>query len=800
MTKLKNKAILRIAVFAIIMTMLLWLMPAGIISAEGNSSFAELQAAADLANTVLTDAQAAADAASASLATGQADLDDANVNLANAQSGGVIEEIALAQASVDSAVLALSTAQETADSASAALEAAQAVADAANSALAAAQSGETAPPDPNLGQDGGESDINPDQTPIVLNPELDTDKEDYSPEETVIITGTGFAPNAIYTIVVTRPDGSVVIGDGSFTPGSDKVLTDDSGNFTYNYILDGIMGVYKIVAVDASGSIVATKTFRDCNLFINITKYWEKNGTPGKQEDEPIISQTATFTLYKQGDPNPKTTADTNSSGVAQFHITGDLWGEGIYKIVETVAPSGFTGGYDSGWFSVNSGNDVGTWYYYAPNTEIKGSIEVTKRGMMPGELVSISLYKNGVLIETKPAGGDGVYIFSDLVLGDDYSITEAYASGNLYSYAEALQTPSNPIDVSSSTAVTVTLVNNPEKGSISIHKTGLEDGDTAVFSLIGPGGPYADITVAKGGTKGWTDLPYGSYTITESWSNGNTWVYNTDLSSGPVVIGTANQDPTINVTNTARKGSIELFKTDQVSGLALGGSTFHLWHLPDLTLIGDVVLGADGHYKWDNLPYGHYLVVEALAPAGYLIRDPVDVYIDPAGTLDHILRLEIADPRIPGRIKITKVDDDGVAVSGIGFTLYNSGKTAVIRAEKKTDAAGKLLFDNLDWGTYTLSETDSLGYDAADDVKITISASNTEAGKEVTVVNSSTTPPEITVAGLTEGIQVLAFTGIDPIIPISGGSSIAVGAAMLIATIMRRNKRSAKNVSQKEG
>jgi hypothetical protein len=49
-----------------------------------------------------------------------------------------------------------------------------------------------------------------------------------------------------------------------------------------------------------------------------------------------------------------------------------------------------------------------------------------------------------------------------------------------------------------------------------------------------------------------------------------------------------------------------------------------------------------------------------------------------------------------------------------------------------------------------------------------------------------------ITVAGLTEGggIQVLAFTGITPIIPVSGGAAIIAGLAMLVATLLRRNSR----------
>ena len=55
-------------------------------------------------------------------------------------------------------------------------------------------------------------------------------------------------------------------------------------------------------------------------------------------------------------------------------------------------------------------------------------------------------------------------------------------------------------------------------------------------------------------------------------------------------------------------------------------------------------------------------------------------------------------------------------------------------------------------------------------------------------------TTPETTldIAGITEGIQVLAFTGLDPIIPISGGSAVIAGIAILVASLRRkyRNKK----------
>jgi len=103
-------------------------------------------------------------------------------------------------------------------------------------------------------------------------PTLTTDKGDYFSDETVIITGGGFAPDTLYDIPVIRPDGSIVTGDGSNTPGWDTVQSDGSNAFTYLYQLDGLPGTYEVRAYpspwggDLSQTPVATATFTDGNV------------------------------------------------------------------------------------------------------------------------------------------------------------------------------------------------------------------------------------------------------------------------------------------------------------------------------------------------------------------------------------------------------------------------------------------------------------------------------------------------------------------------------------------------------
>jgi hypothetical protein len=99
-----------------------------------------------------------------------------------------------------------------------------------------------------------------------------TDKADYQPSETALVTGSGFAAATQYDVPVIRPDGSIVKGDGSFTPGWDSVLTNGSGGFSYSYQLDGIAGTYELRVYlkpwsgDRAETPLARTTFTDASI------------------------------------------------------------------------------------------------------------------------------------------------------------------------------------------------------------------------------------------------------------------------------------------------------------------------------------------------------------------------------------------------------------------------------------------------------------------------------------------------------------------------------------------------------
>ena len=119
--------------------------------------------------------------------------------------------------------------------------------------------------------------------PAQAAPIVTTDKPDYAPNETVVINGSGFNPGDVLDVVVIRPDGAIVVGDGSQTPGWDTVTANGSGWFEYSYQLDGVVGIYRIQVysspwngVESFDIPMATTTFTDftaTSLSINSGAY-----------------------------------------------------------------------------------------------------------------------------------------------------------------------------------------------------------------------------------------------------------------------------------------------------------------------------------------------------------------------------------------------------------------------------------------------------------------------------------------------------------------------------------------------
>src|SRR2546421_3018302 len=113
--------------------------------------------------------------------------------------------------------------------------------------------------------------------PQTGNELVATDQASYDPGSVVHVSGMGYAPGCDVVVKVTRPDGSVVSGDGSFAPGSDTVTTDLFGGLSYDYQLQAIPpveGAYVIEVLGLSDTLLARTTFHDANNDANVAPGW----------------------------------------------------------------------------------------------------------------------------------------------------------------------------------------------------------------------------------------------------------------------------------------------------------------------------------------------------------------------------------------------------------------------------------------------------------------------------------------------------------------------------------------------
>ena len=246
--------------------------------------------------------------------------------------------------------------------------------------------------------------------------------------------------------------------------------------------------------------------------------------------------------------------------------------------------------------------------------------------------------------------------------------------------------------------------------GSLTITKQ--DSNQTAIdnvsFSLTGgPGNVNLSEITDVSGNITWTGLVIGSYTLTETVPSG----YYVDGSNAQPIVITADTETTLDVTNY-KYGSLEIKKVDDL-GAVIKNIKFKLTG-PDSYNSGWIKTDSNGEILWEELKPGTYTLDEKVKSAYYLkTADPITVVIAQGEEKDMT-----SEPIVNwrhGKLTIYKVDSFDNRMPNVSFTLtgpnnYNKTKST---ANKPTNANkhGKVFWNDLKPGTYTLTETVPDGY-----------------------------------------------------------------------------------------
>ena len=205
-----------------------------------------------------------------------------------------------------------------------------------------------------------------------------------------------------------------------------------------------------------------------------------------------------------------------------------------------------------------------------------------------------------------------------------------------------------------------------------------------------------------------------------------------------PVIVDSASK-VTVQVSQIPYTEKMIIYKTDSVTGAAVGGAGFTVYE--DLNADGihqdnepvaqtyDQASGSmkdaavteisPGKYESDLLRAGCYVAVETSLPSGYFYSDENGKSSSEACLFGFVIELkdtqstdfeqgtrEFSIENVPGGVMVFKVNESGDLLSGASFTVYKDKDCKNVAGELTEGNTGCYSYYGLDAGTYYLVET----------------------------------------------------------------------------------------------
>ena len=552
-------------------------------------------------------------------------------------------------------------------------------------------------------------------------------------------------------IIKTSEDGKVdgisfrIIGNGI----DKKVKTENSGKITISNL--------------KPGTYTITETVED--------KY-----EPLETRQVTVVSgQTSTVTFnntLKRGDLKVTKTSEDGLNEDIKFHLYGTSYSgltvneyavtnkNGIATFNDVLMGNNYTleeVDTDSKYVVPESQNANIEWNKVTEksfhNVLKKFTVTVTKVDAEKGNAQSdatlvgavYGVYDGEKLVDKYTTDANGKFTTKEYVCGDNWTLREITASEGylLDETVHKIGAESKNYTVEKNT-LSMNVTEQVIKGNIAIIKHS-DDGSTQIehpevgaeFQVyLKSAGSYnkakeieRDTLVCdKNGFAQTKDLPYGTYTVHQTkGAEGREFISDFD-----VVINTDGQTYRYLINNANFESYVKVIKKDAETGKTIpyAGAGFKIYDpdgklvtmtytYPTPTTIDTFYTDANGSLITpERLPYGKgYTLVEVQAPYGYVIdRNPVsfDITADTA-TEDGgitVVVIEVENKPIRGTIVGKKIDEDGFAIAGAVFGLFNESETefteetAIITST--SNEIGVFGFENVPYGEWIVREIET--------------------------------------------------------------------------------------------
>ncbi|KYG28256.1 SpaA isopeptide-forming pilin-related protein [Alkalihalobacillus trypoxylicola] len=434
--------------------------------------------------------------------------------------------------------------------------------------------------------------------------------------------------------------------------------------------------------------------------------------TPGsigltKVDQEGETLEGAVFSLFDAEDNEQETGLTTGEDG----RLVVEGLAPGNYYFVETEAPFGYELDSIPLEFEIVF-NQEAQLEVTKENILILGSVALTKVNEngtgLEGVEFELQDTEGNTLREGLLTDENGVLLLEDLAPGSYQLVETATIAGYV------LDPTPIPFDITlgQTEIVERSFVNEFSPGSVGLTKVG-ETGETlegAVFSLFDAEDNelQTELTTDEDGRIVVENLEPGIYYFVETEAP-----FGYELDSTPLEFEVVfNQEAQLELTkeNTLIPGAIELTKEDE-DGTVIEGVEFELQDSEGNTLREGLLTNEEGKLLIDDLAPGSYQLVETATLPGYQL-DPTPIPFEIGLGETTIGELSFVNEFTPGTVELTKVDEEGEALEGAVFTLYDAEDNE-LQTGLTTDEEGRLVLEELALGSYYFVETEApVGYE----------------------------------------------------------------------------------------
>lgn len=262
-------------------------------------------------------------------------------------------------------------------------------------------------------------------------------------------------------------------------------------------------------------------------------------------------------------------------------------------------------------------------------------------------------------------------------------------------------------------------LTANFNNGRIQVKKINEETSmpiEGVTFELLDANGKQISTAITNAeGIANFENLYPGNYQIRET-STDEHFILNPETFD---IVVEWNKTATKTVTNSYKKGSLKIVKTDKETAKPIEGVSFDLLDI-DGNIVQTGTTNEQGEIFFENLVVGKYQLKETSTNKDYVLdTENTEVEIK----YNEITTQTIENEKKKGNIQVYKVDKDNhkITLEDVGFELYSKELDKLIGVYT-TDENGEIFIDNLRIGEYELREiTTKKGYEIGEDVNISV-------------------------------------------------------------------------------